>query len=136
MTAPTLTRLHVTPLDHDLLPAVLGSRLVKVAQNISFHQIQTFPESNYGYLELPSADAQALQKKLHNAILRGKKMKIEEARPKKRRHEEVEQAEPKSKSRKKSKDEKTNTAPDARFMVNVSDEELYSRVARTRSSVR
>jgi hypothetical protein len=78
------TRLYVSPLTPELLPNVLGPATAAVAKNISFHEIQTFPEHNYGYLELPGADADRLKKKLSGAIFRGNKMKVEEARPKKR----------------------------------------------------
>jgi hypothetical protein len=86
MSSPSVTRLHISPLTPDLLPAVLGSRLVAIAQNVSYHQLQTFPENNYGYVDLPIKEAVAVKKKLHGAILRGQKMKIEEARQKKRKH--------------------------------------------------
>lgn len=84
------TRLYVSPLTPSLLPAVLGPSLTEVAQNISYHEIQTLPENNYGYIELPAVDAERLRKKLSGAILRGSKMKVEEARPKKRRRADQE----------------------------------------------
>ena len=86
------TRLYISPLTPDLLPKVLGSILTAAAKNISYHEIQTFPENSYGYLELPIADADRLKKKLAGSILRGSKMKVEEARPKKRRRAEDEEA--------------------------------------------
>lgn len=78
-------RLHVTPLDPDLLRAVVGPRLLESVSNISYHTLQTFPESSYGYLELPTMEAEKIKKKLNGAILKGKKIKVEEARPTKRR---------------------------------------------------
>jgi hypothetical protein len=86
------TRLYISPLTQDLLPVVLGQDLASVANNISYHDIQTFPEKGFGYVELPSAEAARLKKKLSGSILRGNKMKVEEAKPKKRRAEETEDA--------------------------------------------
>ncbi|KAK5064699.1 hypothetical protein LTR84_000533 [Exophiala bonariae] len=79
------TRLHITPLNPDLLPIILGPNLVNSAANISFNTIPTFPENNYGYLDLPVMDAERIKKKVNGAILKGKKIKVEEARPNKRR---------------------------------------------------
>lgn len=81
------TRLHITPLTPDLLSAVLGPSLVGNASNISFHTIPTFPENDYGFLDLPLTQANKVIAKLNGAILRGRKMKIEPARSKKRLHE-------------------------------------------------
>ena len=93
MTAGSV-RLHITPLNPDLLHAVVGHNLLKSAANISFHTIQTFPENNYGYLDLPTMEAEKIKKKLNGAILKGKKIKVEEARPKKRRRVEEPADEP------------------------------------------
>ncbi|KIX09983.1 uncharacterized protein Z518_01064 [Rhinocladiella mackenziei CBS 650.93] len=87
-------RLHITPFSPDLLHAVVGPNLLSTVSNISYHTIQTFPENNYGYLELPTMEAEKVKKKLHGTILKGKKMKIEEARPKKRRRVEEAVEEP------------------------------------------
>ncbi|EXJ72239.1 uncharacterized protein A1O5_04743 [Cladophialophora psammophila CBS 110553] len=103
-----LTRLHVTPLDPDLLQVVVGPHLLKLVANLSYHTIQTSPENNYGYFDLPAMEADKLKKKLNGAILKGRKIKVEEARPKKRRRiedlgtEDAPVAE--AKRRKKSKD--------------------------------
>ncbi|KAJ9603475.1 hypothetical protein H2200_012253 [Cladophialophora chaetospira] len=78
-------RLHITPLNPDLFKAVVGPHLLDSVSNISYHTIQTFPENSYGYLELPTMEGEKLKKKLNGAILKGKKVKVEEARPKKRR---------------------------------------------------
>ncbi|MCJ1355691.1 MAG: hypothetical protein MMC33_005683 [Icmadophila ericetorum] len=77
-------RLHISPLTPELLPVVLPPSVLVSASDVSYHALQTFPERNYGYVELPAAEAQKLKKKLHGAILRGSKMKIEEARPKRK----------------------------------------------------
>ncbi|OCT50606.1 suppressor protein SRP40 [Cladophialophora carrionii] len=97
---PDLMRLHITPFNPDLSKVVVGPHLLDVVSSISYHSIQTFPENNYGYIELPRMEGEKLKKKLHGAILKGKKIKIEEARPKKRRRieeseEETARQEPK-----------------------------------------
>ncbi|MDI1485914.1 MAG: hypothetical protein OHK93_004103 [Ramalina farinacea] len=74
-------RLHVTPLNPELLPAVLPQQLLAKASDISFHTIQTFPERNFAYINLPSEEADKLRKKLNVCLFRGQKMKVEEARP-------------------------------------------------------
>lgn len=84
-------RLHITPLSPELLSAVLPSNIAHLAENISYHTLETFPENNYGYLELPSMEAEKLKKKLNGSILKGKKVRIEEARPRKRAREEKDQ---------------------------------------------
>lgn len=83
-------RLHITPLDPDLLKAVVGPQLLGSVSNLSYHTVQTFPESNYGYLDLPKMEGEKLRKRLNGAILKGKKIKVEEARPQKRRRVENE----------------------------------------------
>lgn len=88
------TRLHISPLTPALLSVALGPSLLGAAQNISFHEIQTFPERNYGYVELPTTDAEKLKKKLSGAILKGTKMQVDEARPKKRRRTETTSQQP------------------------------------------
>lgn len=93
MTASTSMRLHITPLNENLLPTVLGPILAKAAENISFHSIETFPENDYAFIDLPEADAKTLISKLNGAILKGKKMKVEKARPKKRSRDVVEEEE-------------------------------------------
>ncbi|KAJ9638482.1 hypothetical protein H2204_004252 [Knufia peltigerae] len=87
MTAPSM-RLHITPLTPDLLAAVVGPKLINSVSNVSYHTIQTFPENNYGYLELPAMEAEKVKKRVNGAILKGKKVMVEEARPKKRLREE------------------------------------------------
>ena len=86
-------RLHITPFNPDLLPVILGPTLLASAANISFCTIQTFPESNYGYLDLPTMDAEKVKKRVNGAILKGKKIKVEDARPSKRRRIEEEDGE-------------------------------------------
>ncbi|KAK4690906.1 hypothetical protein P7C71_g5985, partial [Lecanoromycetidae sp. Uapishka_2] len=84
-------RLHISPLDSELLPTVLNSVLLQQASNISFHTIETFPEKNYGYIDLPDMEAEKLKKKLNGSVLRGTKMRVDEARPRKTSMAEGEQ---------------------------------------------
>ncbi|KAI0836498.1 hypothetical protein F5Y06DRAFT_273623 [Hypoxylon sp. FL0890] len=75
------TRLHITPLDESLLSVVVPSSVLPRARNISYHTIQTFPEKRYGFVDLPTADADKIKKKLNGAILKGTKMRVEKAKP-------------------------------------------------------
>ncbi|MCJ1459373.1 hypothetical protein MMC28_009750 [Mycoblastus sanguinarius] len=75
-------RLHVTPLHEQLLSTVLSNSILH-ASNISSHLIPTFPEKNYGYVDLSDTEADKLKKKLNGSVLKGLKMRVEEARPKK-----------------------------------------------------
>lgn len=75
------TRLHITPLDPELLPIVVPAASLPQARNVSYHSLEAFPERRYGYVDLPTAEAERLRKKLNGAILKGTKMRIEQARP-------------------------------------------------------
>ncbi|KAG6241466.1 hypothetical protein E4U25_006193 [Claviceps purpurea] len=75
------TRLHITPLDQDLLKVVLSASVLPQARNISLHTLETFPEKRYGYVDLPEADAEKLRKRLNGTTFKGVKMRIEKARP-------------------------------------------------------
>ncbi|KAL8948296.1 MAG: hypothetical protein Q9222_005503 [Ikaeria aurantiellina] len=90
-------RLYVSPLDDELLTVILPASLRSLAQNITYHGLQTFPGKRYGYLELPTADAVRLKARLNGSIFRGMRMKVETARPKKDQGntKEVNQANPK-----------------------------------------
>ncbi|TPR09607.1 Ser-Thr-rich glycosyl-phosphatidyl-inositol-anchored membrane family protein [Aspergillus niger] len=104
-TTPSDTkRLHITPFTPDLLPAVLPASIKALATEISFHCIPTFPENNYGYVTLPTMEADKIKKKLNGSILKGKKFKVDTARPKKRSRDEdeVDTAPQKSSSERKS----------------------------------
>lgn len=79
------TRLHITPLNPALLSSILPPTVLSVARNISYHSLQTFPEKDFGFVDLPSMEAQKIKKKLNGSILKGTKVKIEEARPAKRK---------------------------------------------------
>ncbi|KAL2047696.1 hypothetical protein N7G274_000738 [Stereocaulon virgatum] len=76
-------RLHITPFSPETQATVLAPTVLRQATNITFHTIQTFPEKSYGYLDLPKVEAEQLKRKLHGSILRGSKMRVQEARLKK-----------------------------------------------------
>ena len=76
-------RLHISPLNAQLLPTVLPTYLLQQASNISYHTIHTFPEKNYGYVDLPELEADKLKKKLNGSVLKGLKMRVELARQEK-----------------------------------------------------
>ncbi|KAJ5177504.1 uncharacterized protein N7500_000203 [Penicillium coprophilum] len=100
------TRLHITPFTQDILPSVLPASIRNLATEISFHEIPTFPENNYGYVTLPNMEAEKIKKKLNGSILKGKKFKVEAARPQKRHREEEVVPEAPSSAKKKSKKSK------------------------------
>ncbi|KAK8879016.1 suppressor protein srp40 protein [Apiospora arundinis] len=75
------TRLHIAPLDPELIGIVLSSSVRPLARNISYHSIETFPERRYGFVEVPTAEAEKLRKKLNGATLKGSKMRVEQAKP-------------------------------------------------------
>src|SRR5712664_3144660 len=77
------TRLHITPFNPTLLNAILPPSILPNARNISYHTIETLPEKAYGYVELPKMDADKIKKKLNGSILKGIKVRIEAAKPKK-----------------------------------------------------
>lgn len=76
-------RLHITPLDPDLLTVVLSSTLLPKATNISYHALETFPEKRYGFLNLPADDAEKLRKRLNGAVVKGYKLRVQTAREEK-----------------------------------------------------
>ena len=78
-------RLHITPLPPAQLRGILQPDLLPLARNISYHTIETFPEKAYGYVDLPASEAEKLKKKLHGLIFRGVKMRVEEAKPERRK---------------------------------------------------
>jgi len=83
--APKRIRLHISPFNPTLLPAIIPASVQPSASDLSYHTVPTFPENNYGYIELPADAAQQIKKKLNGYFLKGMKMKIEEARPDKKR---------------------------------------------------
>ncbi|KZZ92975.1 Nucleotide-binding, alpha-beta plait [Moelleriella libera RCEF 2490] len=89
------TRLHITPLDLDLAKIVVPAN----GRNLSLHTIETFPEKRYGFVDLPSADADKLKRKLHGSTLKGVKMRIEQARSEQNQTEESKQKKGQKRSR-------------------------------------
>ncbi|RAL63255.1 hypothetical protein DID88_004332 [Monilinia fructigena] len=75
------TRLHITPLNPNLLTTIIPPSILPNAKNVSYHTIETFPDKAYGFVDLPSMDAEKLKRKLHGSILKGSKIRIETARP-------------------------------------------------------
>jgi hypothetical protein len=78
-------RLHITPLKPELLKVYLAPSILPLAKNISYHSVETFPEKGYGYLELPEDVAQKIKNKLNGLTLKGAKVRIEMAKPEKRK---------------------------------------------------
>jgi hypothetical protein len=99
-----IVRVHITPLRPDLLKVYLAPSVLSSAQNISYHSVETFPEKGFGYVDLPEADAQKLRKKLNGTTLRGSKVRIEMAKPEKRKaREEADAAAEKAEAERPSK---------------------------------
>ncbi|KAL2869948.1 uncharacterized protein BJX67DRAFT_346089 [Aspergillus lucknowensis] len=82
------TRLHITPFNAELLPLVLPAPIRDVATDISFHNVLTFPENNYGYVTLPAMEADKIKKKLNGSILKSRKFRVEAAHPQKLQRDE------------------------------------------------
>lgn len=78
------SRLYISPLNPSLTQTILSPAQQSHATNVSYHSVPTFPEKAYGYVELPAEEAQRLRKKYNGSILRGMKMRVEEARPEKK----------------------------------------------------
>lgn len=89
--APQHTRLYISPLTPALLSTIIPPSLQPSITNLSYHHVPTFPEKAYAYLELPAVEAQRIRTKLNGVTFKGMKVKIEEARPdKKRKRQEAE----------------------------------------------
>ncbi|KAK8192719.1 hypothetical protein M8818_007891 [Zalaria obscura] len=80
-------RLHITPFNPTIVDKIIPPSLRPVASDISYHATQTSSEKGFGYVELPKTDADKLKNKLNGTTLKGSKMRIEEARPQKRKQE-------------------------------------------------
>ncbi|KAK6442629.1 hypothetical protein LTR95_001137 [Oleoguttula sp. CCFEE 5521] len=98
---PATVRLHIAPFNPTLYPSLLSSTTQAAATNISYHTLETFPERGFGYVDLPRSEADKLKKKLNGTTLKGVKMKVEEARPEKKR--KADETEEERKVRKKAK---------------------------------
>lgn len=97
-------RLHITPFNADLYEKLTSATARAEATNVSFHTVETFPERGFGYLELSKMEAEKLKKKLNGTTLKGAKMRVEEARPQKKR--KADETEEEREVRKKAKREK------------------------------
>ena len=102
-------RLHITPLKPELLKVYLAPSVLPLARNISYHTVETFPEKGFGYVELPEQEAQKVRKKLNGTTLKGSKVRIEMAKPEKRKAREEADAE--EKPAKRSKKERKRRSP-------------------------
>ena len=144
-------RLHITPLKPELLKVYLAPSILPLARNISYHTVETFPEKGYGYVELPEQEAQKIKKKLNGTILKGSKVRIEMAKPEKRKVREEADAEAdigekpskrakKDKKEKKDKAEKRKREPGVFDGVELPDDRKVKRgwtepvTAKSRSS--
>ena len=54
-------RLYITPLNPTLLSSILPPAALPLTRNISFHSVQTFPEKNFGFIDLPITEAQNIK---------------------------------------------------------------------------
>lgn len=77
-------RLHITPFNAELFEKIIPPALQALTSGTSFHNVQTFPERGFGFVELPAMDADKLKKKLNGSTLRGTKVRIEDAKPESR----------------------------------------------------
>ncbi|KAI5464783.1 hypothetical protein BGZ63DRAFT_378669 [Mariannaea sp. PMI_226] len=107
-----LIRLHISPLDPDLLKLVLPAAVAAKARNISFHTIETFPEKRYGYVELPTMEAEKLKKKFNGSVLKGNKLRVEKARPEQRLEPTAEADKEDEEKEKKKKKKKSKEGAD------------------------
>ena len=87
---PSRLRLHISPFNSSILTAIVPPAVLPTATDISYHSIQTFPEAEYGFVELPAMEAEKIKKKLHGSILKGSKIRVEKARPEHERPEVLE----------------------------------------------
>ncbi len=85
LTSPIIKRLYISPFNPVFITTILSPAALSVVANTSYHKIETFAERSYGYLDLPIEEAQKLKKKLNGSILRGLKMRVEDARLEKRK---------------------------------------------------
>ena len=89
--ATSFTRLHITPFTEDLQDRILAPSIKPLAEKISFHTKQTFPERGFGFVELPAMEAEKLKKRLNGATLKGVKVRVEDAKPERKRKEHEEE---------------------------------------------
>jgi hypothetical protein len=106
MASEDRVRLHITPFTPDLFDRVVSTSAKATATGISYHSVQTQPERGFGYIELPRMEADKLKKKIHGFVLKGSKVRVEEAKPEKKRKADRDETEEERKERKKAKKEK------------------------------
>ncbi|KAI9881251.1 MAG: hypothetical protein M1830_005537 [Pleopsidium flavum] len=80
---PDRLRLHISPFNPTLLATLFSPVVLPSVDHVSYHTLRTFPERSYGYVELPTMEAEKIKKKYHGSILKGAKVHIEEARKEK-----------------------------------------------------
>ncbi|QIW95760.1 hypothetical protein AMS68_001278 [Peltaster fructicola] len=99
-----LVRLHITPFNPSIYEKIIPAAFRKPESKASFHAVQTFPERGFGYLQVSRSDAEALKRKLNGSMLKGTKIRIEEARPiMKRKVEAVDEPVEKRSTKKRAK---------------------------------
>ncbi|KAI1432542.1 hypothetical protein GGR50DRAFT_589553 [Xylaria sp. CBS 124048] len=114
--ATAYTRLHITPFDPSFQNLVIPASVLPRARNISYHTIETFPEKRFGFVDLPTMDADKIKKKLNGAVLKGSKIRVETARPESKPEPTIGEAEAddtaKASKKEKKKSKKRKHEPD------------------------
>ncbi|KAI1111492.1 hypothetical protein F5Y14DRAFT_310440 [Nemania sp. NC0429] len=100
------TRLHITPFDPSLQNVVIPASVLPRARNISYHTLETFPENRFGFVDLPTMDADKLKNKLNGAVLKGTKLRVETAHPESKPGPAADSSTPEAKNEKKKKSKK------------------------------
>ena len=90
---PDRVRLHITPFNADLLDRFVRPSIRPLVGNVSYRSVQTQPERGFGYVEMPKPEAEKLKQKFNGTTLKGTKVRIEEAKPEKKRKAEPDETE-------------------------------------------
>lgn len=99
--ACSFRRLHIAPFTAELEDRIIAPSVKPFAREVSFHAKPTFPERAFGFVELPEMEAEKLKKKFNGSTLRGQKVRVEDARPeRKRKSDEEDEQESGGKARK------------------------------------
>jgi hypothetical protein len=101
-----IVRLHITPFTPALLKSYIAPSILPLATNISYHVVETFPEKGFGYIDLPVMEATKLKKKLNGSTLKGSKVRVEDAKPEKRKAAEGAESEDDKPAKRAKKDRK------------------------------
>ncbi|PFH59350.1 hypothetical protein XA68_12479 [Ophiocordyceps unilateralis] len=117
-------RLHITPLDADVVNVILPASVRPRSRNLSFHTIQTFPENRYGFVDLPRMDAGNLKRKLNGSLLKGTKIRVEDARPEERTEPTGDAARPEKKRKILTKDKPKKIDPQILEGVTLKDRKV------------